>query len=411
MAVALAAILVAFALSYWRPLRRVRFAMGYDHLVASGHVFLGVGYVMGHALEARPAVIVNDLTPVVAFVAGWVGFASGMRFDLRMMRLIPARAQVIGLAPAFSAALIVGGVSALILSYAGFSWSQSMPALLIIAAAAAGSGPTLAAIVRARRPGRSSSTGPVLRMVELAAGLDDLPVIVLALAAFAMFDPDPAGMSGLWLAGLGVGGGALLGVATWLFLGGHSTAGERLLLGLAMLAFTAGFAGWLNLSPAAVSAVAAMVLVNLPGQRMDLLVRAVRRVERTAVVVLMIVIGYHVSGYLEWYGLPLLVAMTVLRLWANRWGGDLIPWNGDDNRGLRTMPHWGDGLTPQGILPLMVALSFFHVWRDDLSRTVLGVIAAASLINEIIAPWLMLRLVRRASLEASDTRVTAEVHP
>src|SRR5690606_16111131 len=118
-----------------------------------------------------------------------------------------------------------------------------------------------------RRAGRASQARPVLRMIEFSAGVDDVVVVILATLAFATFRTtvEPTAPLG-WIA-TSVGGGAAFGAVTWLFLGGRAAEDERLLLGLGMLVFIAGFAGWLYFSPAAIAAVSAMVLVNLPGGR------------------------------------------------------------------------------------------------------------------------------------------------
>src|SRR5690606_33291929 len=128
---------------------------------------------------------------------------------------------------------------------------------------------------------------------------------------------------------------------TWLFLGGKAAEDERLLLGLGMLVFIAGFAGWLYFSPAAIAAVSAMVLVNLPGNRAKQLMDAVRRVERPAVVILMAVIGYHATGRITWLFFPLVVGLTLVRILSKRFAGvfvDRVPLA----PGLRTYPRWTD---------------------------------------------------------------------
>jgi len=263
------------------------------------------------------------------------------------------------------------------------------------------------AMIRARRPGRSSRARPVLRMIEFSAGIDEIVVVLLAMLAFAMFRTVPEPIAPIWLIAIGIGGGSLLGGVTWLFLGGRATEDERLLLGLGMLAFIAGFAGWLHLSPAGVAAISAMVLVNLPGERMAQLLRAVRRVERPAVVILMTVIGFHLTGGLTWAFLPLLFAMTILRLAVKRWAGNLVQ-GAVNTPGLKTSHRWGDGLAPQGSLGLMVTLSFFHVWSNDIARTVLGAVAAASLINELLAPALFLRLLKGITGPGSSNKPRPE---
>lgn len=391
---ALAVVLALFAFTYWRPLRRVRTALGISHLVSTGHAFLVLGAVLGLALAERRASIVDDLSPFLAFVAGWVGFATGMRFDLRVLRTIPGSVAMVALMPALVAALTVGALGRAVLVFAGTPPAEASAAALVLAASAATSGPTLVALVQARKPGRSSKARPVLRMIEFSAGLDDLVVIALAIAAFALFRTGDETLGSGWLVAVSLGGGAILGAVAWLFSGGQAHEDERLLLGLAMLAFTSGFAGWLYLSPAAVTAICAAVLVNLPGGRAALLLRAVRRVERPAVVILMTVIGTHVTGPMTWVFWPLLVTMTLVRLVSKRVAGQMVAGSVSEARGLSTCKRWGDGLAPQGILGLVVALSLFDVWQDDVARTILGAVAVASVVNEILATWLLVQLLR-----------------
>ncbi len=391
---ALAIILVAVALTYWRPLKRVRTAVGLNHLLATGHAFLVLGFLLGLLSGERQVSLAQDLGPIVALVAGWVGFAAGMRFDVRVLRLVPPRAFAVALFPAIVAALAVGGLGGILLVLSRTGTREVVAAALVLAAAAASTGPTLVAMIRTTLPGRSTEARPVLRMIEFSAGMADVVVVLLAVHSFAIFRAAAEPVDPALLIAAATGGGALLGGVTWLFLGGRATEDERLLLGLGMLTFIAGFAGWLHLSPAAVAAVAAIVLVNLPGDRMARLLQAVRRFERPAVVILMSVIGFHISGSITWLFFPLVLTLTLVRFVCKRWAGTLAAIAAPPTHGLRVSRGWGDGLVPQGVLGLMVTLSFFHVWRDDTSRTVLAAVAAAGIINEIVAPWLFVRLLR-----------------
>lgn len=402
-------ILVAMAITFWRPLRSVRAALGIGHLLATGHAFLILGLLLGLSVAGSPASYAEDLRPMVAFAAGWVGFATGMRFELRVLRTVPLRAFGVAIVPALAAAAAVCIVSAFALHFAGAPDAVAFGGALVLAAVAASSGPTLAAIVRARRAGRAVHTRSVLQMIELSAGFGDLLVIVLALLAFTLFRASVEPVAPFVLLGLALGGGVVLGLVTWLFLGGGAADDERLLLGLAMLAFIAGFAGWLHVSPAAVAAVSAIVLVNLPGQRMALLLRAVRRTERPAVVILMIAIGFHAAGELHWVFAPLVIALTALRLAAKVVAGDLVLGNIPRAPGLIARRRWAYGLVPQGTLGLMVALSFYHVWDDIHARSVLAAVALSSLLNEVIGQWLMLRLVRRLAHREAVERSSGAV--
>jgi hypothetical protein len=408
----IAALVLIVAISFWRPLRRVRSLLGVGHLLSTGHAFLVLGFLLGAAGGEWPARLIEEVSPVVAFVAGWIGFATGMRFDLRVLRTVPARAYVVALVPALVAALLVGGASLAVLLFVRVPWTQALAGALVIAGAAASSGPTLAAVLRTRRAGRAAPVRGILRLIEFSAGVDDVVVVVLALLAFTLFRAHPDAVAPGWLLLISVLGSALLGAITWLFLGGRAGDDERMLLGLAMLAFVAGFAGWLHLSPAGVAAIAAVVLVNLPGERMAQLVGTVHRVERPAMVILMAVIGYHVSGTASWIVLPMAAALTVLRWGVKRVTGRWVAGPIAGAPGLVASRRWGDGLVPQGTFGLIVCLSFFHVWRDDVSLAVLAAVAAASILNELGGVWALLALVRdRLQRSAASAAPVEGVRP
>jgi hypothetical protein len=395
---AVGALILLLALSYWRPLRRVRSALGVSHLLATGHVFLVLGWLLGLVFGLdEDQRLASELGPLVAFAAGWVGFAAGTRFEHRVLAAVPLRGFATALGPGVLAAVLVGGTAAALLLATGIATGEAVAAALCIGAAAASSGPTLAAAARHRRAGRHTTAQPVLRMLEFSSGVTDALVIVLALIAFCLFRPPTTFelVSPVWVLAVALVTSAALGVVTWLFLGGSALDDERLLLGLAMLALIAGLGGWLLVAPAAVAAIAAAVLANLPGSRAAILVAAVQRVERPAVVILMAVIGLHLAGPMSWHVLPLIAAMTLVRLGARALVG---AGPGSAIRGapsLSTGRSWPLGLTPQGILGLVIAVSFFHVWQDSLARAVLAAVAAAGLINELIAPTLLLRVLRK----------------
>ena len=396
-------LLLVLAATFWRRLGRVRTALGLGYLLSTGHVFLIFGYLLGLAFGEQSASLDKSIAPIITFVTGWVGFATGMRFELNVLRAVPRRAFSVALVPAVAAAAVVGPACYALLALTGTEQTRALGAAMVLAAAAASSGPTLAAILRTRRPGRSAQMRSTLRMVELSAGLDDVIVIMLAVLGFALFRRVDEVVSPVGQVAMSAGGGALLGVVTWLFLGGRAAEDERLLLGLAMLAFTAGFASWLMISPAAVTAISAVVLANLPGGRIAQLFQAVRRVERPAVVILMTVIGFRIAGPLGWQVAPLVVFMTLLRMAAKYTSGQMVAGPIIGAPGLVAGPGWAHGLVPQGTLGLMITLGFYQVWHDDIARWVLAAVAISGLINEIVAPILFAR-----TLQAQHARAVSQ---
>jgi hypothetical protein len=384
---------LVIGLAFWRRPIMQR-ALGIQHLVGTGHAFLVIGALAGAMFDqTQSAQMVADLAPLLALAAGWVGFASGMRFEFEVLRPVPRRAFAMALAPALAAGLLVGGAATAILLAAEVERIQTLAVAGALAAAAAGTGPTLAAVLRNRRAGRASTARPVLRMIELSSGLDDALVVLIALVAFALARPVELASGPLVLV-LALATGLVLGGVTWLLLGGRAGDTERLLLGIGILTFTAGFGDWLVLPPAAVTALAAVVLTNIRGRRAELLLSAVRRVERPAVVLLMLMIGFLCVGPLHWVVFPLLLAMTGLRLGARHWVADRVAGEIPGAPGLMTRPGWGQGLLAQGNLGLVMVLSLFLLWGDPITRSALVATAAASLINELLAPMFLVRALR-----------------
>jgi hypothetical protein len=120
---------------------------------------------------------------------------------------------------------------------------------------------------------------------------------------------------------------------------------------------------------------------------------------------MMAMIGFHSAGHFDWILLPLVGAMTLLRLLAKHLAGELVAGVMPGPGGLRTHKRWGTALTPQGILGLVVTLGFFFSFRDDVARTVLSAVALSGLLNELCAPWFLLRLLRGIPLSRPVARV------
>ncbi|MEZ4264952.1 MAG: hypothetical protein R3F39_01140 [Myxococcota bacterium] len=406
---ALVAVLLGAAfLASARRFRRFRQALGLAHLVVTGHAFLVVGAVVGLAVTDPQLDAMSPLlTPMVALVAGTLGFSIGMRFHWRVLRVMPFRAAGVALLPALGVALIAGVASAGILISAGLGPVESVAAALITAAAAAASAPTLAAAIRRRRGGRSPAALASLRLVELSAGLSNMITLGAAVFAFGLMRAGDFSAAALGWVLLNVALGLITGVLTWLFLGGRARRDERLLLGVGMIAFTAGLAEWFGLSPAALCATAGGALVNLPGDRMASMAQAIRRLERPAVVILMTLAGVYAVQDLHLVILALVGLLTLVRgaaatSIARRVSGSLAP-----ATGLAARPDWGKGLIPQGSLGLVCALVFRQVWPGDPAEWALAAIAIASLLNELAAPHVLLPALTPAAGSADPAPPTA----
>ena len=108
----------------------------------------------------------------------------------------------------------------------------------------------------------------------------------------------------------------------------------------------------------------------------------------------MTVIGFRIAGPLSWQVAPLVVIMTLLRMAAKYFSGELVAGPIVGAPGLVAGRGWAHGLVPQGTLGLMITLGSFQVWHDDVARSVLAAVAISSLINEIVAPLLFARALQ-----------------
>lgn len=401
---ALVAVLLAAAfLASARRFGRIREALGFSQLIVTGHAFLVLGAFVGLTItEPQLSAMTHLLTPMSALVAGTLGFSIGMRFHGRVLRVMPKGAARVALTPALGTAALTCGVAVLVLRGLGVPTLDALAAALIAAAAAAASAPTLAAAIRRRRGGRSPDVLASLRLVELAAGLSNAVTLAAAVLAYGIMRAHGDGLATAFWVLCDLGFGLVTGLLTWLFLGGPARRDERLLFGIAMIAFTAGLAEWFGLSPAALCAVAGATLVNLPGDRMASMAQAIRRLERPALVILMTLAGVYAVQALHLALIPLVLLFTIVRagaliLLARRVNGRLAP-----STGLAAGHDWGRGMLPQGSLGLVCALAFRQLWPGDAAGWVLAAIAFASVVNEIAAPRVLLAALTPPAAPPAD---------
>jgi Kef-type K+ transport system membrane component KefB len=288
---------------------------GLTMVLGSGLPFLLLGVI-----ARRPEVgildddALRDLTPLLEFGLGWIGFRVGADFDVRAMDRWPrGTARVMG-AEAACAFLVVVVVMALTLG-AGVHPQNAIRNAIILGACAAVSAPTGVRAMEAA----GLLPGDRARDLRRVAALDDVVgVLVLGLVTSA-FRPVNSGAWVLpplgWLflqIGMGVVHGGLLVGATRVARNAH----ERFALTLGAVAFSAGMAGYVGFSPLVVGAVAGVVVANLPSaaEAGDLLSKARQReFERTIFMVFFVVTGalWNPTNLTGWVLVP---AYVIARL-------------------------------------------------------------------------------------------------
>ena len=293
--------------------------LGIAQVITSGFPFILVGW-----LARTPYVglltddLLTQLNPILRVGLGYIGFAAGFRFGMRLPQGWPALRAVSAVTAApFALVALLSGMVLLLMTGDLSSSALHDPVFvrdaLILGTAGAMTAPTSVSVFRADDPG-----GAVRRVL----GFEEVAGIVgLALIA-AYFRPE---IDATWqLPGtawflLTIGLGAVLGVMAYVVLKRPQRGPEFVLLSLGLIGFSAGTAGYLRLSPIVIAFIAGTCLALLPEASRMQLREALSRLERPVYLLSLIVIGalWQVG---DWRGWVLVPVFTVSRLVGKRIG-------------------------------------------------------------------------------------------
>jgi Kef-type K+ transport system membrane component KefB len=302
---AILGLLAILALAYLAALpgaRRLEETLGLSSVIAAGFPFVALGVLARHpAIGILDDHVLHVVAPLLDFGLGWIGFLVGIQFDVRALDRLPdgtGRVVVGETGLAFAgAALTCAPLLWYLLPHVG-DGSLARASLVLGAAAAMTAAGNLA------RP-------------DLAARLDEIVGVVGLLFLAAFFRPEPTG--GSWaLPGAGwlfvaLGLGSTVGVLVHVILRRQATGPEFVAIALGSVAFTAGLAGYLALSPMVVCFVAGVVIANLPVAARDLLRQALEKLERPLYLVFLVVAGAALN-VTDWRGWALAALFVIGRI-------------------------------------------------------------------------------------------------
>jgi hypothetical protein len=363
--------------------------------VASGAGVVVLGFVAGPSVLS----LINQetlelFTPLTQVGVGWLAMDSGLVYGRVLGRRIQPTRALWGIAVAvFTAAAVAG---ALTLALAWVPRLQTLDLgprerwVLVLGVSAALAETTRSVFRWAREHGQAR--GPLFdRLVDLAAGDDLVPVVMVAVA-FA-FEPLPSAFGPLpVLAGAAAQlvCGWLVGAASALMIGRtfQLNVFRGVLLGVTLLAI--GFASRLGVSLLAVPFGVGLGLASVSRHRAR--IRRAASSERYLLIPVLLLAGAMtpVEGILPWLaagavGLRLLAkALAGLGLWA--------AWREARPAG----PLLGLALTSSGALSICVGLSFALRFPGLVGGTVLAASTLAVVVGEFLGPATLRRALTRA---------------
>lgn len=376
---------IAYLASH-RKVQQLERVIGISQVVTAGFPFVALGLLArAPGIDLLTTDVVGDITPVLQFGLGWIGFLTGFQFDVRAIERMPrGTLQVLTLIA--GAPFVVVSLAAAA-TLAVFGHADDPPRLLrnaaLLGAAGALTSPTVARMVRVR--GFSDDDVDLARSLGL---LDDLAGIV-GLMFLGAFVRSPMAESRWSLPGTGwllltVGLAVVLGVLVHVLLGYASRGADRAALLIGSVAFAAGIAGVLQLSPLVVCCLAGAILRNLrrPG---DALGPVLERFERPIYLVFLAVAGalWRIDDYRGWVLVPIFVLARVVGRYLGVHAARRIALDTHDSELVRSADA-GLLVTPMGSLSIALVVSAQTLYLSRYVHLFVTAVIGGSIVLEVL---------------------------
>lgn len=346
-------------------------------LAASGLLFLVMGTLLGpggvNVIQTEDLV---QTRPILALGLGFAGLLVGMNLEPQLLRALPFRVWLAAAAQSGIASLYVFVPVALLFVFtSGFEPIVAVSAAAVLASSASVSSSHFAVLwYRAGRLDRVRGLS-----VSLIAMLDDLMGIAVLAVALGMGVHDAVGI-GFGLVALAVLLGLVCGALT-AFLIHRADGAELTAVLLGAVALVAGAAAFLKVSALITGLSCGATLALVGGSKVAQSYKAIARLERPLYLVLLVLIGAHVSVR-DPYGWALLPAFVVLRMMGKVAGGRVA--NRVASGTLQLPRDLGYALIGQGGVSLCVLIEYLSLVGGRSAQIVFDGGVLAAVVNEIL---------------------------
>jgi Kef-type K+ transport system membrane component KefB len=375
--VGLLALLVLAYLGNHPRVRRVEDALGLRSAITVGFPFVALGLIARHpAVGVLSEGMLVGMTPLVEFGLGWLGFLVGFHLDVRALDRLPRRALiVIALETALPFVAVAIACSA-VLTLLGTARDDGASLRYGIVLGTAGA-MTARPVIRAAFAARS--TPPVVLHLDEIVGVAGLAV----LAAYFR----PPGVEAHWtLPGtawlfLTVGMGATLGAVLFVSLRRPATQAEFMALTIGSVAFAAGMASYVRLSPVVICFLAGAVIANLPSEHHSALARTLERLERPIFLIFLALVGalWDPSDWRGWVLMLVFAASRYLGLGVGR----ALAARHDPTMAQELSPR--SVLTaPLSIVAIAVVIGVRNLYRGSALPMLITAVIGGALLAEIV---------------------------
>jgi len=363
--------------------RRLEQTLGISQVVTAGFPFVALGLI-----ARLPSVGVLDdrvlaqVAPLLQLGLGWVGFLTGYQFEVRTLDDFPrGTAAFVSAMTSVPFVIVVAACGGLLLAF-GQPWQDAvfLRDAVVLGTAATITAPVAKALARER--GVAPGTQAVLTRLGL---LDDIAGIVGLLFLGAYFRPATPDIAWAlpgtaWLF-VTIGLGVSVGIVIYLVLRRPATNVEQIALVLGSIAFAAGLAGFLRVSPVVVCFLAGLLLGNLPGDYRSNVKKVLRLLERPVYLVFLVFAGalWNVG---DWRGWVLVPVFVIARLVGRALGLRAAA----RTEGASELAHGTAGVVaaPMGALSIAIVISFQELFAGRAVPWIVTAVIGGAIVTELV---------------------------
>ncbi len=382
---AILGLLVLFALAYLGghpAVRRYEKRLGVAQLVTAGFPFVLLG-LLGRSEGVLSPAVLQSIGPLLPLGLGWIGFAIGFRFDVRVFDALPRALMeaflTLTLVPFVA---MIGAAAAMLALTEGTSADAAFVRdALVLATAGVVTARSLTGLLTARGA-EATNIERIQRLIQL----EELAAFGALILLAAFFRPENGGPQAGWvLPAVGwifvtIGVGATLGVLIFAALRTIRGENETTAVMLGSIILAAGAASTLRLSPLVVCFLAGTLLANFHGGWKDQVRTTIARLERPIYLLFLVLAGalWQPDVWEAWVLLLLFVVARLLsrhlavRLFARRHPTAMTP---IERRHLAA--------SPMGALAIAIVISAQELFAGPTVPWIVHAIIGGSLVSEL----------------------------
>jgi len=372
-------------------LRMPRFAV---QLFFTGTEFILVGVILGpYVLNILDHETWNALHPIRALCLGWIGFIFGLHLEPNVFRRFPREYLRISLfIPLVTALLAAIPIALAVRDQFNASGAVARTAILVLSFTAAHTGPSSLALFQKTHTLQRSK---LLNLFRFVAGVDACPGVIATGIAGAVFSTElPYGTlihpAVSWFL-ISAVTGLLMGAIMVLLMASNPTDRETYLYVTGIIVLLGGIGFFFHQSCLFMATLAGVVAANTRyGERLHALAVVP---ERTMYIILLILAAASIDPLTSIQ--PVLIVTYIVARFAAKMvagSGAATLWG----RWPLTHRSIGLGLVSEGGMSIAVAMTFKQIVPGPISDSLLGLVLVSVFIHELIAPYTLEHVFRRA---------------